>query len=112
MPVCRERRLRVELGKAALSETPEVRSKARAVRIGFITGDGNPLDAWGGGTFVTNLPQALSLLDASPDHDIIVFCRDNSDDPAFDTPELYAGSSTSSPPRVEFLARIGLRVSP
>jgi hypothetical protein len=51
-------------------------------------GDGNPLDAWGGGTFVTNLPQALSLLDASPDHDIIVFCRDNSDDPAFDTPEL------------------------
>jgi hypothetical protein len=24
----------------------------------------------------------------SPDHDIVVFCRDNSDDPAFDTPEL------------------------
>ena len=57
-------------------------------RIGFITGDGNPLDAWGSGMFVANLPQALSLFDTSPDHDIVVFCRDNSDDPAFDTPEL------------------------
>ena len=28
------------------------------------------------------------MFDASPDHDIVVFCRDNSDDPAFDAPEL------------------------
>ena len=45
-------------------------------RIGPITGDGNPLDAWGGGTFTANLSQALRLFDASPDHDIVVFCRD------------------------------------
>ena len=28
------------------------------------------------------------MFDTSPDHDIVVFCRDNGDDPAFDTPEL------------------------
>jgi acyl-CoA synthetase (NDP forming) len=81
----------LDIADAAALELPPLSAAARddiVARIGFITGDGNPLDAWGGGTFVTNLPQALSLLDASPDHDIIVFCRDNSDDPAFDTPEL------------------------
>jgi len=43
---------------------------------GFITGDGNPCDAWGSGTFAANLPQALKMFDASPGHDIIVFARD------------------------------------
>jgi hypothetical protein len=57
-------------------------------RIGPITGDGNPLDAWGSGGFTANLPQALSLFDTSPDHDIVVFCRDNSEDAAFDNPDL------------------------
>jgi hypothetical protein len=33
---------------------------------GFITVDGNPLDAWGSGTFAANLPRALALFDASP----------------------------------------------
>ena len=57
-------------------------------RIGPITGDGNPLDAWGSGTFTANLPQALRLFDASPDHDIVVFCRDTAEDQPFDTPGL------------------------
>jgi acyl-CoA synthetase (NDP forming) len=57
-------------------------------RIGFVSGDGNPLDAWGNGTFVANLPHALGLLDRSPDHDIIVFCRDNCDGQPFEMPEL------------------------
>jgi acyl-CoA synthetase (NDP forming) len=57
-------------------------------QIGFVTGDGNPLDAWGNGTFAANLSHALSVLDAGADHDIIVLCRDNSDDQPFDTPEL------------------------
>ena len=60
-------------------------------RIGPITGDGNPLDAWGSGTFQTNLPQALSLFDASPDHDIVVFCRDAGEDQPFDTPDVARG---------------------
>jgi len=57
-------------------------------RIGFVSGDGNPLDAWGNGTFLVNLPHALRVFDASPDHDIVVFCRDNCDDQPFETPEL------------------------
>jgi len=56
--------------------------------IGFITGDGNPLDAWGSGAFATNLPQALTLFDASPDHDAILLCRDNFDDQPFDIPGI------------------------
>jgi acyl-CoA synthetase (NDP forming) len=70
---------------------PPLSAAARAdivARIGFITGDGNPLDAWGSGNFAANLPQALRLFDTSPDHDIVVFCRDNGEDQAFDTPEL------------------------
>jgi len=81
----------LDIADATDLELPPLSPAARAdivARIGSITGDGNPLDAWGSGTFVANLPQALSLFDISPDHDIVVFCRDNSDDPAFDTPEL------------------------
>jgi acetate---CoA ligase (ADP-forming) len=57
-------------------------------QIGFISGDGNPLDAWGSGTFAANLPRALKCFDASPDHDIIAFCRDGCDGQPFDQPEL------------------------
>ena len=34
--------------------------------IGPVTGDGNPLDAWGSGTFAANLPQALALSTPAP----------------------------------------------
>jgi acetate---CoA ligase (ADP-forming) len=57
-------------------------------RIGFVSGDGNPLDAWGNGTFLANLPHALRVFDASPDHDVVVFCRDNCDGQPFEAPEL------------------------
>jgi hypothetical protein len=55
--------------------------------FGFAPSRGN-LDAWGNGTFVANLPHALDLFDRSPDHDIIVFCRDNYDGQPFEMPEL------------------------
>src|SRR5207247_1619852 len=45
--------------------------------VGYVTGDGNPLDAWGNGTFTPNLDHALKALQSSPDHDCVVFCRDN-----------------------------------
>ena len=54
---------------------------------GYITGDGNPLDAWGNGTFVPNLDYALAALQASPDHDAVVFLRDNGDAQPMDQPE-------------------------
>jgi acetate---CoA ligase (ADP-forming) len=57
-------------------------------RLGFVSGDGNPLDAWGNGTFLANLPHALRVFDTSPDHDTVVFCRDNCDGQPFEAPEL------------------------
>jgi acetate---CoA ligase (ADP-forming) len=57
-------------------------------RIGFVSGDGNPLDAWGNGTFLANLPHALEIFDTSPDHDIVVFCRDSCDGQPLEAPEL------------------------
>jgi acyl-CoA synthetase (NDP forming) len=56
--------------------------------VGYVTGDGNPLDAWGNGTFVPNLDHALAALQASPDHDAVVFCRDNCPGQPMDQPEL------------------------
>ncbi len=55
--------------------------------VGYVTGDGNPLDAWGNGTFAPNLDHALKTLRASPDHDCIVFCRDNGQGQPMDVPE-------------------------
>src|SRR5215469_12790626 len=57
-------------------------------QIGFVSGDGNPLDAWGNGTFLANLPHALRVFDTSPDHDIVVFCRDNCDGQPFEAAEI------------------------
>ena len=47
--------------------------------IGPVTGDGNPLDAWGNGDYGTNLPHALATLDAAA-IDAIAFCSDSFDD--------------------------------
>jgi acyl-CoA synthetase (NDP forming) len=81
----------LDIAAATDLRLPPLSASARAEiedGIGFITGDGNPLDAWGSGAFATNLPKALSLFDASPDHDAIVFCRDNLDGQPFDMPEV------------------------
>ena len=96
----------LDLAATADLQVPPLLPASRAEiaqQIGFITGDGNPLDAWGGGTFAANLPRALALFDASPEHDIIAFCRDNCDGQPFDTPELartyldfFAGAAARS----------------
>jgi len=82
--------------------SPAQKTALEAV-AGFITGDGNPCDAWGSGTFARNLPAALEMFDASPEHDIIVFARDNLDDQPFDWPQtamtyldLFARSAQQS----------------
>ena len=71
-----------------LPPLPAAAKAAIEQQIGFVSGDGNPLDAWGNGTFLVNLPLALRTFDTSPDHDIIVFCRDNCDDQPFESPEV------------------------
>ena len=56
----------------------DIRRKAEAV-IGTLTGDGNPLDAWGNGDFTKNFSHALHCLDADPNCDAIVMCSDAAD---------------------------------
>lgn len=48
--------------------------------IGPITGDGNPLDAWGNGRFDVNIPHGLKVLADEPDVDSIVMVSDSRDD--------------------------------
>jgi acyl-CoA synthetase (NDP forming) len=57
---------------------PRVRAEAEQV-VGPLTGDGNPLDAWGNGDFARNFPHALKCLDANPDCDAVVMCSDTAD---------------------------------
>jgi acetate---CoA ligase (ADP-forming) len=56
----------------------ESRKEAERV-IGAITGDGNPLDAWGNGDYATNFPHAFKVLDQTSSADVIVFCNDSCD---------------------------------
>ena len=78
----------------AADADPEIPPLSAALRaeaerqIGFVTGDGNPLDAWGSGGFLDNLPYGLKMFEASAEYDAVVFCRDNSDGQPFEMPEL------------------------
>jgi acetate---CoA ligase (ADP-forming) len=99
-----------------LPPLPPAERAALAARIGFVTGDGNPLDAWGSGNYAANLPVALHLLAQSPDHDAVVFCRDNLPGQPFDTPEvargyidvLAAAASASDKPHYLLATRPGM----
>ena len=69
-------------GAAGLSLLPlseAGRQEAKRV-IGSITGDGNPLDAWGDGRFDVNMPHGLKVLADEPDVDSIVMVSDSRDD--------------------------------
>jgi acyl-CoA synthetase (NDP forming) len=83
--------LMLDIAAAADLDLPPLPADMRAEidrLVGYVTGDGNPLDAWGNGTFVPNLDHALAALQASPDHDAVVFCRDNCPGQPMDQPEL------------------------
>jgi acyl-CoA synthetase (NDP forming) len=58
---------------------PDVRAAVER-DVGRVTGDGNPLDAWGRGDFRTTTPQALRLLSDNPTTDAVVFCSSDSVD--------------------------------
>jgi acyl-CoA synthetase (NDP forming) len=47
--------------------------------IGPISGDGNPLDAWGDGKFQVNLPHAFSVMSDEADLDAVVMYSDTND---------------------------------
>jgi acyl-CoA synthetase (NDP forming) len=65
---------------------PTARAEAERV-IGGVTGDGNPLDAWGNGDFATNFPHALRVLGGGDDYDAVAMCSDAFDDQPIGAPE-------------------------
>lgn len=74
---------------AAGLELPPLDSAEHAdavAKFGSITGDGNPLDAWGGGDFRQNYPHALALLGASERYDAVALCTDATDDQPLHNP--------------------------
>jgi acyl-CoA synthetase (NDP forming) len=92
-------------------------SRAEVERVvGTVTGDGNPLDAWGNGDFATNFPHALRVLGADPDVDVVTMCSDGLDDSPIGTPArlleyarlVVEGSKTSTKPFYFMTTRSGV----
>src|SRR5262249_18778976 len=54
---------------------PAARAEVERV-VGRITGDGNPLDAWGNGDYATNFPHGLRVLGSESSYDAVPFCSD------------------------------------
>jgi acyl-CoA synthetase (NDP forming) len=57
---------------------PEERAEVERA-VGHITGDGNPLDAWGNGNYAENLRLGMAVLNASESIDAVVYCNDVAD---------------------------------
>jgi acyl-CoA synthetase (NDP forming) len=95
--------------------SPAARSEMREA-LGTLTGDGNPLDAWGNGDYATNFPRALSLLGADPGYDVVTVCSDSFDDQPFGAPErllayariLADGAARSPKPFYYMTTRAGI----
>jgi acyl-CoA synthetase (NDP forming) len=63
-----------------LAPLPPAARAAIEKDVGRISGDGNPLDAWGGGAFEVTTPAALRILSENPATESIVFsCSDSTD---------------------------------
>jgi acyl-CoA synthetase (NDP forming) len=122
----------LDVASAAGLELPPLPAPVRAEVervIGQVTGDGNPLDAWGNGDYTTNLPHALACLDTA-DVDAIAFCSDSHDgapmgkaERALDYSRLFAAAAARSKKphylmnmrpgvmrgeQVDFLTRLGI----
>src|SRR5437899_2172009 len=94
---------------------PASRAEVERV-IGRISGDGNPLDAWGNGDFATNFPHGLRVLGSDPGYDAIAFCTDGFDDQPMGSPAraldygktLVEGARQSAKPFYLMTMRSGL----
>ncbi len=73
----------LDVASTAGLDLPPLSTSARAEVervVGTLTGDGNPLDAWGNGDYAKNFPHALQVLGAEPDFDAVALCSDSFDD--------------------------------
>jgi acyl-CoA synthetase (NDP forming) len=109
----------LDLASAASLDLPPLSEVARGEMrrsLGTLTGDGNPLDAWGNGDYATNFPRAIALLGADPGFDAVTFCSDSFDDQPYGTPErlmAYArlvadGAAQSAKPFYYMTTRSGI----
>ncbi len=109
----------LDLATAAGLQLPPLSDASRGEMqraLGTLTGDGNPLDAWGNGDYATNFPRAISLLGGDPGYDVVTFCSDSFDDQPFGTPErlmayarfLADGAAKSSKPFYYMTTRSGI----
>jgi len=109
----------LDVASTAGLELPPLSAGARAEVervIGPLTGDGNPLDAWGNGDFAANFPHALQVLGADPDSDAVALCSDAFDDQPIGTPSrmleyarmLAAGAKASAKPFYFMTTRSGV----
>jgi len=95
--------------------SPGARAEVERV-VGTLTGDGNPLDAWGNGDFATNFPHALQVLGADPDSDAVALCSDSFDDQPIGAPSrmleyarlLATGAKASTKPFYFMTMRSGV----
>ncbi len=111
--------LMLDAAPAAGIELPRLSATDRAAVESFmgpVSGDGNPLDAWGSGQFDSNLPKALEVARASDDTDVVVFPNDACDGqpmggcdfgPAY-TPHVAASAAVSDKPHYQLNTRPGL----
>jgi acyl-CoA synthetase (NDP forming) len=84
--------------------------------IGVVTGDGNPLDAWGNGDYATNMAHAFKVLDRAQTVDVIAFCSDSCDGQPAGSPErllqyprlLVAAAEASTKPHYWMNTRPGV----
>jgi acetate---CoA ligase (ADP-forming) len=103
----------LDLAATAGLELPPLSGSARAEVervVGRITGDGNPLDAWGSGDFATNFPHALRVLGDDPGYDAVALCSDSFDDQplghparALDYARMLAEAAKGSPKPFYFM---------
>jgi acetate---CoA ligase (ADP-forming) len=109
----------LDLASAAGLDLPPLSPSARAEiqgALGTLSGDGNPLDAWGNGDYATNFPRAIAALGADPDYDVVTFCSDSFDEQPFGTPErllayariLAEGAARSLKPFYYMTTRSGI----
>jgi acetate---CoA ligase (ADP-forming) len=86
--------------------------------VGPVSGDGNPLDAWGNGDFNTNIPHALKVVRESPSNDVVVMSNDNNDDNPMGRPStllsraeiLYQSAVASDKPHYQMTMRPSLLI--
>jgi len=95
--------------------SPEARAEVERV-VGTVTGDGNPLDAWGNGDFATNFPHALRVLGADAGSDAVALCSESFDEAPLGAPSrllayariLAEGAERSAKPHYFMTTRSGI----